>query len=151
MPAVQSAAVAENPKKQGIDNLKRGGTRGAKWKRTVLKEQIAARTLKTVNNQDVTPLDVMLRAMNIAVQEHEQAIATPVPSTDKGREAHEKRIRNTLKNAVEVAVCAAPYCHSKLQTIDKTVKKGVVIKVISFKDAPDLEPAPVLTITKDVG
>lgn len=155
------AAPAEASKDAGkakrLANLKRGGKKGAKHKPTLLKEALDKRTREIADGIVTAPLevllDLMLRRYNRFVVLAELLSQPPkVEVAPSGADPIEfaEKIRNARRDlmgeaehmenqAGHFAIAAAPYCHSKLQTIDKNVKRNVAISIISFKDAPDVK------------
>jgi hypothetical protein len=89
-----------------------------------------------------SPLELMLDLMGEAARAYRTLSAMGEPEDEKGAERWSRAVRQSRDRAMEAAVAAAPYVHAKLQSVDKTVKKGVNVTVKEFviqlpEKAPD--------------
>lgn len=123
-----------------LAGLKKGGRpKGVKNRSTLLREQALANTAAIIASTPVAPLELMLKMMNEAASEYEALRALPAPADEKTADLYRRAMGAARNRAMDAAVAAAPYCHAKLQSVDKTVSKGVVIEVkeYRFDDAGD--------------
>ena len=120
-----------------------GRPKGSKNKVTLLREQLDAKAAGILSGGKPTPLEVLLNLMHEAAAEYRAARKLwalgekrPPPEDEAGQKAR-RELWNKMKAArslaMDAAVAAAPYVHPKLQAIDQTVKKGVIITVKEFK------------------
>jgi len=120
-----------------------GRPKGSKNKVTLLREQLDAKAAGILSEGKPTPLEVLLNLMHEAAAEYDQAHrlwAREQKRTPPKDEAAEKacqdrwnKMRAARSAAMDAAVAAAPYVHARLRSVDKTVKKGVIVTVKEFK------------------
>ena len=115
-----STKPVNKPKKTGT----RGGKRPGAGRKTGSKNVITEAIRQKLAQTGLTPLEVMHRAMWEFVDAAEK-----IPLGDaKVIDGKVVTRLNLLERATEIAAKAAPYSHSKLQTIEHTGKDGGPIK-----------------------
>ena len=117
---------------------------------TLLRAQLEAKAAGIVSGDKPTPLEVLLHLMNEAFTEYKEAqnlLALDEklhPPEDEASQKARRELWSKMKAArnlaMDAAVAAAPYVHPKLQAIDQTVKKGVIVTVKEYKFDGEGEP-----------